>query len=271
MRNIYSSGTSGTIGKHLPSSVESIKFDLSARQGEFSKLNFVQDSSLIHLAGIVGPSEVSKNIEYSRSVNLEGTKYLAEQFIEKCDGIFYFISTSHVYSPSTKLLSEKSTIDPINIYAEQKLEAENALQSIFYHQIERLCIIRVFSVLDWDTAPFTLGGAIRKLANKEPDFKLANASDVRDFLTPFSIASAIYKFASSGSSGKVINLCSGTGTSVGEAATRMLTESELEFQRDSILDGTSGNPYVVGDNRVLKSFALDLDLEWKPSRFKLHN
>jgi nucleoside-diphosphate-sugar epimerase len=271
MENIYSTGASGTIGKHLPSSVESIKFDLSAQRTDFSKITFDRDSNLIHLAGIVGPSEVSKNIEYSRSVNIEGTIFLAEQFIEKSDGIFYFISTSHVYSPSTELLSEKSFIKPINIYAEQKLEAEHALESIFCNQTERLCIIRVFSVLDWDTAPFTLGGAIRRLANNEPDFKLENASDVRDFLTPHSIASALHKIASRGSRYKVLNLCSGVGTSVGEAANRMLQQSGFELKEEQISVGNSKNPYAVGDNSVLKSLELDLNLEWLPSSFKVQN
>jgi len=51
----------------------------------------------------------------------------------------------------------------------------------------------------------------------------------------------------------------------------MLQESEFEFKEDEILVGMSENPYVVGDNSLLKSLGLDLNLEWNPSRFKQSN
>lgn len=263
MRKLYSTGVSGTIGKHLPTSVNPIKLDLSSEKKIFSGLIFESNSNLLHLAGVVGPSEVLKNIDYARSVNIEGTRHLAQEFIKKCDGVFYYVSTSHVYSPSNELIAETNPVSPASIYAEQKLEAETLLQELFELEPDRLCIIRVFSVLDWDVAPFTLGGAIRKLIDS--DFSLSNSSDVRDFLTPRTIGTALHEIATGPFQSGIINLCSGLGISVGEAAKRMLRESGFEVDVNKLSWDSGPNPYVVGDNSRLKLMYPNLNLSWEPS------
>lgn len=265
MRTLYATGTSGTIGKYLPNDILQLKLDLSSSQENFFKLNFEIQSNLIHLAGVVGPTTVSKDIKYARSVNISGTQYLAEEFIKKSEGIFYYISTSHVYAPSLALISESHPLAPANVYAEQKLEAEFSLQSLFESFPSRLCIIRVFSVLDWDTAPFTLGGGIRKLADIGSDFVLFNASDIRDFLTPKDIAGALFKISSTSTHFEIVNLCTGIGTSVGDAARKMLSEAGFELPEGRISWGQSPNPSIVGDNTLLLSRFPTLKLSWRPS------
>jgi nucleoside-diphosphate-sugar epimerase len=265
MKKIYATGSTGTIGKYLRSDIQPVRFDLSSSEKNFKSINFDHHANLIHLAGVVGPSEVQKNIDLSRSVNINGTGFLAREFIKKSEGIFYFVSTSHVYAPSKDLISEMSPVAPANIYAEQKYEAEGSLQNIFTSQPHRLCIIRVFSVLDWDVAPYTLGGAIRKLAEPNSDFILSNAADVRDFLTPKSIADAIYEIATTGTQFGIVNLCSGLGISVGDAAQRMLNESGFNLEENKLCWEQGPNPYVVGDNSRLRSVHPSLKLSWEPS------
>lgn len=263
MKNLYATGVTGTIGRHLPADVIPVNIDLSSNKEEFISVDFESDGNILHLASVVGPSEVLKDLGYARSVNIYGTEYLAQEFLKKSAGIFYYVSTSHVYAPSSSLLSESSPLSPANIYAEQKLEAETSLQRLFELEASRLCIIRVFSVLDWDVAPFTLGGAIRKLIDS--DFILSNSADVRDFLTPRSIAAAVYEIAMAGTESGIINLCSGSGISVGEAAKKMLCESGFEVAEDKFSWESGPNPYVVGDNSRLKSLHPHLSLSWQPS------
>ena len=155
MKNLYATGLTGTIGRHLPADVIPVNIDLSSSKESFTSINFEGNGNLLHLAGVVGPSAVLKDLGYARSVNVDGTKYLAQEFIKKSAGIFYYISTSHVYAPSSNLISESGPLSPANIYAEQKLEAETSLQRLFELEATRLWIIRVFCVLDWDVAPFT--------------------------------------------------------------------------------------------------------------------
>ncbi len=266
MTRLFSTGVSGTIGKHLPKDVIPIRVNLATKDRLIRKIELDNDSNLIHLAGIVGPSEVLKDIKYARAVNIDGTENLVTGFLDKSQGNFYYISTSHVYRFSSTPISESSLVGPTNIYAEQKLETELLLQKIFKPFPERLTIIRVFSVLDWDVAPYTLGGAIRKLTHTHSDFILANASDVRDFLTPKTIAQTIYEIAAKGTQFGVVNLCSGTGISVGNAAKIMLIGSKFEIPESKFSWVQSANPYIVGDNTRLLSRHPSLQLTWKPSK-----
>ena len=265
MKKLYSTGVTGTIGRHLPRSIIPIDVDLSSKQEEFETIDFINQSNLLHLAGVVGLSKVQENIDYARSVNIDGTGFLAQEFIKKSEGIFYFVSTSHVYAPSRDLISETNSLAPANVYAEQKLEAENLLQELFSTNPQRLCIVRIFSVLDWDVASFTLGGAIKRLTESDSDFILSNSSDVRDFLTPKSIARALFQIASSNTYFDTVNLCSGLGISVGDAARKMLSESGFEISEKKFSWEQGANPFVVGDNSRLISRHPSLKLSWRPS------
>lgn len=267
MTILYSTGLTGTIGKHLPSDVWPINVNLALSESKFNELAFQKNSNILHLAGIVGPTEVTRDLQHSQNVNIRGTKLLAKHFLAKSEGIFTFVSTSHVYAPSVELISETCPLAPSNLYAEQKMQAEIELQSVFALHPERLCIVRVFSVLDWDTATFTLGGGIRKLAEKSSNFVLKNASDVRDFLTPKIVAETLHEITTKHRISGILNLCSGVGTSVGSAAKRMLFESGIKVDENRILWGNSSNPFVVGDNSRLMSAMPNLDLIWKPSTF----
>jgi hypothetical protein len=62
-----------------------------------------------------------------------------------------------------------------------------------------------------------------------------------------------------------LNLCSGVGVRVGDAAERMLQESSFIYEKSRLKNGNSDNPRIIGDNRNLKSYLPSLQLEWKPS------
>lgn len=267
MSKLVATGKSGTIGRHLPSQFEHLGIDLSSSENAFKKLSVPKNSHLLHLAGIVGPQEVEKNPIRASIVNLRGTELIAKEFKKKSSGKFYFVSSSHVYQPSSKPLEEDSQIGPINSYAAQKYEAETTLKEIFASEPNRLCIIRLFSVLDWDVAPFTLGGAIKRIAKGEEGFVLKNVDDIRDFLTPSQIAASLVKIVNKNILSGIFNLSSGVGTSVGEAAKRMLIMSGFSVSGDAFGSGNSQMPFIVGDNRKLLTKISDLNLNWIPSSF----
>jgi hypothetical protein len=140
----------------------------------------------------------------------------------------------------------------------------NLWQECLWH-LTKLCIVRVFSVLDWDVAPFTLGRAIAKLIDENSKFKLRNGDDVRDFLTPRSIANILEKLVEELSLPTIINLCSGVGIKVAVAARTMLAGSGYEIPEHRILPGNSSNPYIVGNNSKLTKLFPNMDLSWSPS------
>ena len=127
---IYATGTSGTIGRHLKSRVNNLDIDLSVSKKDFVLPNGIKTANLIHLAGIVGLKAVNDDLKKSISVNISGTARLAESFKSQSNGIFYYVSTSHVYAPSSARIDENGEIGPINRYAEQKYIAETVLRNM---------------------------------------------------------------------------------------------------------------------------------------------
>ena len=267
--NILATGVSGTIGKHLPNRVIPVKINLASNKSSFENLHFNSSDILIHCAGVVGNTEIEKDEKLARSINIDGTAHLAQRFKKMSNGLFVYISSSHVYAPTTGFLSEDSQAGPISTYGVQKYKAELALTEIFSESPERLLIIRVFSILDWDTQPYTLGGGIRKLAEGDKVYRLVNADDIRDFLTPKTVAETIYEIAKLDGIFGVYNLCSGFGIKVSDAARRMLTEGGFTVPENQILHGQSNVPKIVGYAEKLKTITSS-NLRWTPSKY-LHS
>ena len=267
MLRILATGATGTIGKHF-SGVEPLSINLLDDLSTIGKSLFNTSSIVLHAAGIVGNDAVSKDINISRKINIDGTKKLAEISRDSSISRFIYVSSSHVYAPTDGLLVESSKVDPVGAYAEQKIEAEQAVVEVFKETPEKLCIVRVFSVLDWDVADFTLGGAIKNLTTSSSNFKLSNSDDVRDFLTPKFIASVLTKISRNTSISGIINLSSRRGTTIREAARKMLIESGFEFPSEKVMPGNSIRPYIVGDNSKLISYFSNLELVWQPSILK---
>lgn len=265
---IFATGTTGTIGKHLTQRVVSLTIDLAASDFQLETSSFEASDSFLHLAGIVGPEKVEDDLELSHQVNVAAVSHLGKQFLESRGGKFVYVSTSHVYGLSNDPILETHSIAPRNSYAQQKREAEVALMDIFSREPERLCILRVFSVLDWDVAPFTLGGGIAKLRDANSSYVLNNCDDIRDFLTPKTIANALVDICENATLSGVANLCSGEGLTVGQAAREMLGPEATSRALDRMKSGRSNCPVLVGENTKIRRALPNLDLRWTPSTDK---
>lgn len=263
--SIYSTGLSGTIGKHLIGSVNHLSVDLANSDFHKSLPNLKACRALLHLAGVVGKFNVEKDIDYSTSVNVIATRKLAQEYKKNSHGRFIYVSSSHVYRPTSLPIRESGIVEPQNEYAHQKRLAEIALQEVFQNQENRLCIVRVFSVLDWDVPHYSLGGAIKKLTKPNSNFELKYGDDIRDFLTPKKVASALLEIAKNSSMYGIYNLCSGTETSIFSAASQMLSLSGYANKINKISKGNSEVPYLVGENAKLLGELPKLNLEWTPS------
>lgn len=261
---IQGTGLSGTIGKNLKYATNDLQIDLSAPVDLLSNSNFNASSHLVHLAGIVGESKVRSNFEQAERINVKAVVELGQEYLAHGEGTFLYVSSSHVYAPSSSPITEKDPVGPTSFYANQKLEAETALRSIFIDQPTRLCIIRLFSVLDWGCPVESLGGAIRALVESPSPRVVRYSSDVRDFLTPSLIGRTLIEIADMGASG-IYNLCSSEPLSIKEAAIRMLDSRGFESGDVVFEVGHSPRPCLVGDNSKLRSLLPNTLLEWSPS------
>lgn len=263
---VYATGTTGTIGRHIQTKVHKLEVDLSEKVLSIPQSKFQETDTVIHLAGIVGAQSVEKDLQHSYRVNVESTIELGLTLKKSLMRKLVYVSTSHVYDYSDRPLHEDDVVQPRSEYASQKREAEVALLEIFSDSPERLCVARVFSVLDWDVPTFTLGGAVAKLRDENLGFVLRNGGDIRDFLTPKTVAFALLGISQSENLYGVLNVCSGSGLSVKDAALAMLNSGVGSTICESRIDpGFSNIPYIVGDNSKLRAALPHLDLSWTPS------
>ena len=84
--------------------------------------------SIIHLAAIVGDPACAVRADLAVETNFVGTMRMARQAKEKGIKNFVFASTCSVYGASpTEILTETSQLNPVSLYAETKIDAENGL------------------------------------------------------------------------------------------------------------------------------------------------
>jgi UDP-glucose 4-epimerase len=255
-------GRSGTIGKYISVNCQTLSGDLRSNE-QLMNFNEVIDSDtvFIHLAGIVGNSLVEKDLTVSRRVNVQATKELGEAALKKKIKKFIYISSSHVYGNNRDLIQEKFAANPVSSYAIQKLEGEKALVKTFASQPNKLLIIRVFSILDFGMPTFTLGGAIENLIANPDTAKLGNADDVRDFLTPRTVAKNLEIIAKSEISG-IYNLCSNKGETIADAAIRMASTKDVLLPSSALIHNEGSKTSIVGDNSKIKQSVNGLELFW---------
>jgi len=262
---IFATGKTGTIGKHFSKDILDLKFDLTVQTTRLNPIFLSSGDVLIHAGGLVGDTLVDLDPLRAYNINVLGTRNLALHALKANVSKFVFLSSSHVYAPSNSKLKETHVVKPTSEYAKQKIEAENILLELFKKKSNKLCIVRIFSVLDWDVKEFTLGGGVKKLTSPNSNYKLNYALDVRDFLTPKQIADAVVKISDSHEISGIINLCSGVGISNEYAAKVMLEGVGMTLPEDRIIRVNSTNPIVIGDNSKLISQLPKLNLIWEPN------
>lgn len=245
MSGIYATGTSGLIGSKLVD-VRPLQIDL--QKPVSFKTVAKEMSCVIHLAGVVSERRVQQEFTNAYRINVTGTIKFARHILNYSDSRFVFVSSSHVYKPSGEMHSELDTIAPVNLYGLLKWEAEVALQDIFKFAPERLCIARVFSVLDIGMPYGSLGWAIENVKSSSP---LRNGSDIRDFLTPRSIATHLRTIAQQEFIFPIVNVCSGRSMTIIEACMKLRNSLGLETPQEFIDAGNSAVPCIAGDNSRL--------------------
>lgn len=245
----FASGMSGTIGRHLPNSIESFQFRKFTSEIELS-IDKSVEFDFIHLAGVVGESAVSRDLKESYEVNVTRTIRLASNLRGYNLRRFVYVSSSHVYAMSNDPLKESADIRPSSNYAIQKMECEDRLVNLFKANPTQLCILRPFSVLSLNSAEGSLG-ALAKRALDDKRIRISYVDDIRDFLTPNRICEIILKLNKLSEMPLVLNICSGVGTSVRDSLIKLANSYDKTFDKNQLVSGVSSNPIIVGDSSLL--------------------
>jgi nucleoside-diphosphate-sugar epimerase len=206
---IFSTGSSGSIGRLLPH-VKSLNINLLDYEKNIRKeLMEKKPDALIHLAAITNHKEINKDPEYSRQINVSGTKKLFDAFSSAGGKKFIFISSGHVYGKKEfgKVSSETDDLNPLTMYAAQKAEAESYLLEKSQESDIQIVILRMFSVAGPNMANHYFASNILNSQNFEP---VHNALDVRDFLSVSKAAKMIYSATETSKDlPSILNVCSG--------------------------------------------------------------
>lgn len=83
--------------------------------------------SIVHLAAIVGDPACEQDRQTALEINYAATRMLME--IARGNGIerLVFASSCSVYGATDQMMTEKSVVEPISLYAQTKVESEQAL------------------------------------------------------------------------------------------------------------------------------------------------
>lgn len=190
-------------------------------------LREIRPELIFHLAGRTSPSQSLREPLETFSVNFQGTLALLEAVrLLKLPARLLIVSSSHVYGTKgvPTPVAEDAAMVPETPYAASKSAAEIAARQ--YHHAYGIHVVRVraFNHTGPGQAPgFVCPDLARKILEIEagkrpPKLEVSNAdvwldlSDVRDIVRGYCEA------LERGSPGKVYNLCSGRGITVGRVA-----------------------------------------------------
>jgi nucleoside-diphosphate-sugar epimerase len=254
---ILATGTTGSLGSQMPPGVVALRSRLETPLGEkraeleaaIRAHGPAKRIALIHCAALTSVGDCESDPERARRLNVDG----ATAWFDAAQGAgierFIFVSTSHVYeAPKTPTpIDIDAPIHPKSVYARTKWQAEEALRGKAHASKVSLSVARVFSLLSDQIRPGFLQYSLIQRAKTGDSSPIPGFELARDFIDAREVCSTLVRLASSASFPKLINICSGRPTTVGELARQVFTRLGADL---SLLGGAPPRatdvPYLVG-------------------------
>lgn len=177
--------------------------DPAAVDEELSRIPIL--SAIIHCAAIVPTQEVLANPSRAFDVNCAGTFNLAYAATQNHpDATFVYLSTSHVYEPSNRPLSESDKTKPNSLYGLTKFIGEQIVEALFCDR--KFLIFRIFSVIsEQQPHSFLYPSLIKKIGealnHNICNMDLEGGDSTRNFSSPELVAKQIISIFAAGESG----------------------------------------------------------------------
>jgi len=213
-------GSSGSLGSMMPNSLNTVSFFSRANDTELEIQKEFEEKKpdiFIHMAALTDVNICEKNYLLANAVNshfpLTVYKAASKNNVKR----FIYISTSHVYKPTSnyQLIKTIDLPNPQNIYGKTKLTGERMLLEFSKGDINtELIIVRLFSLLSQKGRDNFLLQSILRRADSRDFSYMPGLNNVRDFLWAEDACNKIIEIADSVSPPQIINLCSGSGRTI---------------------------------------------------------
>lgn len=195
-------GGSGFIGSYVALSLLSRKAHVSVmdthrpriREVSFYRADVTKSSQIkrafkdvfcvVHLAGALGVERTERNPVHTLSTNIEGTKVILEECIERGVKRIIFASSSEVYGEPRKLpTSEEDVTAPLSVYGISKLASEEYVKAYSLEYGLEHVILRYFNVYGpRQSTDFVIPRFVRAVLQKKPVPLIGSGSQVRSFV-----------------------------------------------------------------------------------------
>jgi nucleoside-diphosphate-sugar epimerase len=231
---------------------------LEVRVGDCRKLQDLvaavkNTEAIVHLAAIVGDPACEVDRQTSREINYAATRMLIEVAKGNGNCRLVFSSSCSVYGATDLLMDEYSNVLPISLYAETKVDSEEALleaRSDTFHPI----ILRLATVfgLSYRTRFDLIVNLLTAKAYSEGTITIFNGTQWRPFIHVQDVANGIYQVLTAPLdvvSGETYNLGdSRMNFTLGELAEKVL--AEFPETRAEYIENSDRRNYRVSFEKI---------------------
>lgn len=99
-----------------------------------------ENDFIIFLAAVSSPDECQNNFEYAHKINVIGTKYVIQKFLERGGKVLFF-SSDVIYGNTLNPVNENTQTNPFGKYAQMKDEIEKAFENEKNFKVFRLSYV----------------------------------------------------------------------------------------------------------------------------------
>ena len=253
--------------------IEWLTCDVRERADVARALDAARPDAVFHLAGIAAAPVAAREPGLALATNVTSTLHLVDVVRERreagvLDPVCLVIGSGEQYGRHDDRqlpLPESAELRPHSVYAATKVAQEVvALQAHRTSGVRVVCT-RAFNHTGRGQAaaflvPALVSRALGLRGSARPQLVMGNQHPVRDFLHVEDVARAYVLLAERGATGEVYNVSSGTGTSIGGLARRVLARVGVaaELASDPALQRPADVPALTGDSTRLRA------LGWSP-------
>lgn len=222
-------GASGSMGQLLAPKARVLTCRMESTVQQFeTEIRSLRSgpTCLIHMAAMTSVDQCEADPRKCFEINTNGSLRLFQAAQNAGIERFIFVSTAHVYAPSSQRLTTAAPTAPVSMYPRSKLLAEVIMRS---HVVNtQLSIARVFSLIGPTLKPGFLYPELVARAQRQDYSPLKGYHNVRDFIDVAEVVRRLEILASTSSFPEIVNICSGVPCTVGELAQKVFSAAGLD-------------------------------------------